>query len=370
MRRQMRSQRELKKTIKTIKAFVIICRRNESKLKKHFAFTIHSEDKIETSWCASSHIKFSLTGLPLRTHFANPSIRATDDQVAKVRFEGAWKEAEEPSIQLTILPLIEETPDPPEPPDPPNSVKQRTEKYQHLPQEESNNKATPRDKWMIPGLPTPDIDSKGPNTELKTDKDFEATPRNENAALDENFYLEDTADQIKTNQHQVNSDAERDDLRGIKRIQRELLSLLETHHHRPPDELYGNKEEYGNIQDKFKPEKVREEEQSFHEGEEDSFPNEDPELLTSETEEFSQRKETSGSRDTTTGDHLEEIAPVNIRWHVAHHRTKRNENERYKVRKKRKAQDPQKSRVSTIIQGISAGILVLLCVITSIFQLW
>lgn len=30
MRRQMRSQRELKKTIKRIKAFVIICRRNES----------------------------------------------------------------------------------------------------------------------------------------------------------------------------------------------------------------------------------------------------------------------------------------------------------------------------------------------------
>ena len=290
--------------------------------------------------------------------------------MAKVRFEGAWKEAEEPSIQLTILPLIEETPDPPEPPDPPNSVKQRTEKYQHLPQKESNNKATPRDKWMIPGLPTPDMDSKGPNTELKTDKDFEATPRNENVALDENFYLEDTADQIKTNQHQVHSDAERDDLRGIKRIQRELLSLLETHHHRPPDQLYGNKEEYRNIKDKFKPENVREEEQSFHEGEEDSFPNEDPELLTSETEEFSQRKENSGSRDTTTGDHLEEIAPVNIRWHVAHHRTKRNKNERYKVRKKRKAQDPQKSSASTIIQGISAGILVLLCVITSIFQLW
>ena len=112
MRRQMRSQRELKKTIKRIKAFVTICRRNESKLKKHFAFTIHSEDKIETSRCASSHIKFSLTGFPLRTHFANPFIRATDDQLAKVRFEGAWKEAEEPSIQLTILPLIEETPDP------------------------------------------------------------------------------------------------------------------------------------------------------------------------------------------------------------------------------------------------------------------
>ena len=361
----MRSQRELKKTIKRIKAFVTICRRNESKLKKHFAFTIHSEDKIETSRCASS-----LTGFPLRTHFANPFIRATDDQLAKVRFEGAWKEAEEPSIQLTILPLIEETPDPPEPPDPPNSVKQRTEKYQHLPQKESNNKATPRDKWMMPGLPTPDMDSKGPNTEQKTDKDFEATPRKENAALDENFYLEDTADQIKTNQHLVNSDAERDDLRGIKRIQRELLSLLETHHHRPPDELYGNKEEYRKIQDKFKPEKVREEEQSFHEGEEDSFPNEDPELLTSEIEEFSQRKETSGSRDTTTGDHLDEIAPVNIRWHVAHRRTKRNENERYKVRKKRKAQDQHKSSASTIIQGISAGILVLLCVITSIFQLW
>ena len=137
------------------------------KWNKHFAFTIHSEDKIETSWCASSHVKFPITGLPLCTHFANPFIRATDDQLAKVRFEGAWKEAEEPSIQLTILPLIEETPDPPEPPDPPNSVKQRTEKYQHLPQKESNNKATPRDKWMIPGLPTPDMDSKGPNTELK-----------------------------------------------------------------------------------------------------------------------------------------------------------------------------------------------------------
>ena len=155
-----------------------------------------------------------------------------------------------------------------------------------------------------------------------------------------------------------------------RRFKKKLRVLLETHHHRPPDELYANKEEYRNIKDKFKPENVREEEQSFHEGEEDSFPNEDPELLTSETEEFSQRKETSGSRDTTTGDHLEEIAPVNIRWHVAHHRTKRNENERYKVRKKRKAQDLQKSSISTIIQGISAGILVLLCVITSIFQLW
>lgn len=263
--------------------------------------------------------------------------------------------------------MIEEAPDPPEPPDPPNSVKQRTEEYQQLPQQESNNKATPRDKWMIPGLPTPGMDSKGPNTELKTDKDFEATPWNENAALDKNFYLDDTADQTKTNQHQVNSDAGRDDLRGIKRIQSELLSLLETHHHRPPDELYDNKEEYRSTQDKFKPE---EEEQSFHEGEEDFFQNEDPELLTSETEEFSQRKETSGSRDTITGDHLEEIAPVNIRWHVAHHQTKRNENERYKVRKKRKAQDPQKSSAYTIIQGISAGILVLLCVITSIFQLW
>ena len=317
-----------------------------------------------------SHFKFSLTGLPLRTHFAKPSIRATDDQLAKVRFEGAWKEVEEPSVQVTILPLIEEAPDLPEPLHPPNSVKQTTEKYQHLPQKESNNKATPQDKWIVPGLPTPDVDSKGPNTELLTDKDFEATPRSENAAMDENFYLEDIADQIKTNQHQVNSDAGRDHLRGIKRIQRELLSLLETHNYRPPDELYGNKEEYHHTQEKFKPEKDGKEQQSFHEGGEDSFQNENPDLLTSEAEEFSQRKETSGSPDSNTGVHLQEIAPMNIRWHAAHPRTKRNENERYKVRKKRKAQDPQKSSASTMIQGISAGILVVLCVITSIFQLW
>ena len=69
IRRQMRSQRELRKTIKRIKAFVIICRRNESKRKKHFAFTFHSEDKIETSWCSLfSEVQFLILNSLLQVY--------------------------------------------------------------------------------------------------------------------------------------------------------------------------------------------------------------------------------------------------------------------------------------------------------------
>ena len=317
-----------------------------------------------------SRVRFNirfLTGLPVRNHFA------IDDHMAKI--QGERQDLREPSIRLTILPTIEGYPDPPDPPDPPTSVKYMTEGYKHLTQQEFNDKVTSQDPRSISGIPTPDVDSKGPKTKRHTDDDFKDFPRKGNTKV-KNLVSADAAKLSQTNPSnldQVNSETGRDQMPGIKRIQRELLSLLKTktQNHHPLDELDDEKEKEFDTRDEFKSGKDHSEQQSFHESEEGSFQNDMPDL-TSESGEFSQRKETSESSDDIDAAYVfpKTITPLDIKWRVAHTRTKRDGPTKYKVKKKRKAEDPEESNETTNIAALIGGMLSLLCLIASIFHVW
>lgn len=287
------------------------------------------------------------------------------------KIQGERQDHREPSIRLTILPTIEEYSDPPDPPDPPTSVEYITERYkQH--QQEFNDKVAPQDTWWIPGIPTPDVDSKGPKTKRYTDDDF---PWEGNTKV-KNSVSADTAKLSQTDPSDldlVNSDTGRDQLPGIKRIKKELVGLLKTkaQNHHPPDELDDEEEKEFDAREEFESGKDRSKQQSFHESEEGAFQNEMPDL-TSESGEFSQRRETSESSDDTNAASVfpKKITPSDIKWHVAHTRTKRDGPTKYKVKKKRKTEDEEESNETTNIAALIGGMLSLVCLIASIFQLW
>ncbi|XP_074638924.1 uncharacterized protein LOC141897306 [Acropora palmata] len=286
------------------------------------------------------------------------------------KIQGERQDHREPSIRLTILPTIEEYSDPPDPPDPPTSVEYITERYKHH-QQEFNDKVAPQDTWWIPGIPTPDVDSKGPKTKRYTDDDF---PWEGNTKV-KNSVSADTAKLSQTDPPDldlVNSDTERDQLPGIKRIKKELVGLLKTkaQNHHPPDELDDEEENEFDAREEFESGKDRSKQQSFHESEEGAFQNEMPDL-TSESGEFSQRKETSESSDDTNAASVfpKKITPLDIKWHVPHTRTKRDGPTKYKVKKKRKTEDEEESNETTNIAALIGGMLSLVCLIASIFQI-
>ena len=103
--------------------------------------------------------------------------------------------------------------------------------------------------------------------------------------------------------------------------------------------------------------------------EEDSF-QENPRLESAE--EKLNEKGTSGSPGLNTAVHPTNIPPLDIKWHVAHTRTKRDDDRRYKVRRKKKPQDQEESNNEslTIASGFIAGLIALLGTIMSVFILW
>ena len=293
------------------------------------------------------------------------------------KIQGERQDHRAPSIRLTILPTIEEYPDPtdpPDPPDPPTSVQYKTERHKHH-QQEFNDKITPQDTWWIPGIPTPDVDSKGTKTKRYTDDDYKDFPWEGNTKV-KNLVSADTAKLRQTDPSDldlVNSDTGRDQLPGIKRIKNQLVGLLKTkaQNHQPPDELDDEEEIESDTQEEFKSGKHRSQQQSFHESEEGSSQNEMPDL-TSESGEFSKRKETSESSDDTKAASVfpKKITPLDIKWHVAHTRTKRDGPTKYKVKKKRKTEKEDESNETTNIAALIGGMLSLVCLIASIFQVW
>ena len=192
---------------------------------------------------------------------------------------------------------------------------------------------------------------------------------------DEDSFPADTARQRITNVDHVDSNAVEEHLRGIRRVQRTLLSLVETQAPNEessnlPEELSQNKDTFDIKRDKRQPGKDDGKGQSsFPEsGAKSNFPNESPELLTHEQQVSG--LETSGLPDMETSVRPERARPLIIRWHEVYPRTKRDDNRRYKVKRKKKSKDPAKSSSPIIVAGIAAGILVLLCIVTSVFQLW
>lgn len=114
-----------------------------------------------------------------------PRSRFADKELAKVRLAEAEQDIGKQPIPLTTLTLIEEhpdppyssqTPDPPDPPDLPGSANNKAEQLQQFTQKESKV-LKPQDMWLIPELTPPDKNSKEPNTDLRTDNDFNANPR-------------------------------------------------------------------------------------------------------------------------------------------------------------------------------------------------
>ena len=157
----------------------------------------------------------------------------------------------------------------------------------------------------------------------------------------------------------------------------ETTTAPDNQYHIPSDELYGNKA--GVFDQQFTVDKIprgtdndkRQSESSFHNQKEDSF-QENPRLQS--PEEKLNGKGTSGPPhiNTAVHDHPTSIPPLDIKWHVAHGQTKRDENRRYKVkRKKKKLQDPEESNNESLIvaSGFIAGMIALLGTIMSIFML-
>ena len=276
-------------------------------------------------------------------------------------------------IPLTTLTLIEEygnpdhpfypqPPDPPDPPDLPGSANNKAEQLQQFTQKESKVLKS-QDMWLIPELTPSDKNSKEPNTDLHTDNDFKANLRKKDQ-------------KVRNGKRKDIPVVTRKSLRQEEEsYPAETTTAPDNQYHIPSDELYGNKA--GGFDQQFTGDKIprgkdndkRQSESSFHNQKEDSF-QENPRLQS--PEEKLNGKGTSGPPHINTAVHPTSIPPLDIKWHVAHGQTKRDENRRYKVkRKKKKLQDPEESNNESLIvaSGFIAGLIALLGTIMSIFML-
>ncbi|KAK2565070.1 hypothetical protein P5673_010978, partial [Acropora cervicornis] len=77
------------------------------------------------------------------------------------------------------------------------------------------------------------------------------------------------------------------------------------------------------------------------------------------------------SPDINTAVHPTSIPSLDIKWHVAHAQTKRDEKRRYKLKRKKKLQESEESNDESLIvaSGLIAGLIALLGTIMSIFKL-
>ena len=274
-------------------------------------------------------------------------------------------------IPLTTLTLIEEhpdppfspqPPDPPDPPDLPGSANKKAEQLQQFTQKESKV-LKPQDMWLIPELTPPDKNSKEPNTDLHTDNDFKANVRKKDQT-------------VGNGKRKGIPVVTRKSLRQEESYPAETTTAPDNQYHIPFDELYGNKvggfdqqftgDEIPRGNDNDKRQRVS---SSFHNQKEDSF-QENPRLESPDEEKLN-GKGTSGSPDINTAVHPTSIPSLDIKWHVAHAQTKRDEKRRYKLKRKKKLQESEESNDESLIvaSGLIAGLIALLGTIMSIFKL-
>lgn len=324
-----------------------------------------------------------------------------------MKLQGTRKEYRGPAIRLTTLTPIEEATNPPDPPDPVNEMTDQPHQFTSeefakpvdpnsgMTKEKRRGRPSPEEKEIYPfsapsTIPTevnpsmPKETTNGlhealgrrPPAEKGSPLHYGALPedsRQPNLDLPERTQMA-PEQRYPPSTVQLDSNTKRK-LRGINPIRRKLLSLFKTRalneeFHNEPYSFYQNKEEFDiNRLDNAQPERDNDEEKSSsRESKEKPFPNESPKLLTPER--LVSRKETSGSSEINTGVRPERRKPLEIRWDVAHARTKRDDNRRYRIKRKKKAKDPSKSNAPIIVAGIAAGILVLLSIVTGVFQLW
>ena len=144
---------------------------------------------------------------------------------------------------------------------------------------------------------------------------------------------------------------------------------LEPSDPRDPSELSDQPVSSGNEMPLGKDSDKKQRESSSHDKKEDSF-QENPRLEL--PQEKLNGRGTSGSPDINTAVHPTNIPPLDIKWHVAHAQTKRDENRRYKIKRKKKVQKSEESNDESLIvaSGLIAGFVALLGTIMSVFMLW
>lgn len=136
-----------------------------------------------------------------------------------------------------------------------------------------------------------------------------------------------------------------------------------------PYSTYQEEDQFRTTSDEVKSEEFNNKEQaSFRGNREHPLPKDSPK--------FSRHVGRSTGRGTSAaleiGTHVRPavVKTSGIRWHVAHLQKSKDDNTHHKRKKKKKPHDPTASGSALIVAGIAAGILVLLCVVAGLMQLW
>ena len=183
--------------------------------------------------------------------------------------------------------------------------------------------------------------------------------------LEEDIDPSDGAGQVE-DEYQATPEEDKSDLAKVKLRIRKQIPLQEKTTD-PPDA-----DEYQTIPEKVESEEASDKEQTPSRGnEEEPLPQEN--LRVSRQQGQFLRRGTSTIPEPNTDVRPEMMSSSGIRWNVAHLQSK-DDNKRYKVKKKKKqyskAEDPAKSGSPLIVAGIAAGILVLLSFVACLVWLW
>ena len=136
-----------------------------------------------------------------------------------------------------------------------------------------------------------------------------------------------------------------------------------------PDSTYQVEDQFRTTSDEVKSEEFSDKEQaSFRGNREHPLPKDSPKV--SRHVGRSTARGTSATLEIDTHVRPAMVKTSGIRWHVAHLQKSKDDNTRHKKKKKKKPHDPTASGSALIVAGIAAGILVLLCVMTGLIQLW
>ena len=177
--------------------------------------------------------------------------------------------------------------------------------------------------------------------------------------MEEDINSVNAADQVE-DEYQGTPEQGKSDLVKV-RIRRRKQIPLQEETTDPPDA-----NEYQAIQENVEPEEASEVQTSTRGNEEENL------RMSIQQEQFPQRG-TSTIPEANTDESPEMMSSSGIRWNVAHLQNK-DDNKRYKVKKKNKqysrAEDPAKSGSPLIVAGVAAGILVLLSFVAYFVWLW
>lgn len=136
-----------------------------------------------------------------------------------------------------------------------------------------------------------------------------------------------------------------------------------------PFSTYQEKDQFRTTSDEVKSEEFNDKEQaSFRGNREHPLPKDSPKV--SRHVGRSTGRGTSAALEIGTHVRPAMVKTSSIRWHVAHLQKSKDDNTHHKRKKKKKPHDPTASGSALIVAGIAAGILVLLCVVAGVMQLW